>query len=65
MPSGTGPIRGKAVEAGINFRYVDDSTIGISLNETVTTSDVQEIVDVFAAALGKKAARIDWREFFS
>jgi glycine dehydrogenase len=45
-------IRHAALEAGINFRYIDDKTIGISLNETVTTADVQDIVNVFAKALG-------------
>ena len=45
-------IRHAALEAGINFRYIDDKTIGISLNETVTTADVQDIGNVFAKALG-------------
>jgi hypothetical protein len=44
-----------ALEAGINFRYIDDRTVGISLNETVTTDDVQDVVNVFAKALGKVA----------
>ena len=58
-PAGVDPIRRAALEAGINFRYIDD-TIGISLNETVTTSDVQDIVNVFAKGLGKSARPIDW-----
>ena len=59
-PAGVDPIRRAALEAGINFRYVDDTTIGVSLNETVTTSDVQDIVNVFAKGLGKSARPIDW-----
>jgi glycine dehydrogenase len=47
-------IRTRAVEAGYNFRYVDDG-IGIALDETATLADVKAIVDVFAAAAGKKA----------
>ena len=60
VPFGVDAVRRHALEAGINFRYIDDQTIGISLNETVTTSDVEDIVDVFAAAAGKPAPRIDW-----
>jgi glycine dehydrogenase len=45
-------VRKRALEAGINFRYIDGRTIGISLNETVTTADVRDIVAAFAAALG-------------
>jgi glycine dehydrogenase len=62
VPSGVEPIRRAAVEAGINFRYIDDTTIGISLNETVTTSDVQDIVNVFANGLGKPARTIEWTD---
>ena len=60
VPSGTDAVRQRAVEAGINFRYVDNKTIGISLNETVTTSDIQDIVTVFAEAAGKPAPEIEW-----
>ena len=62
VPSGVDAVRQRAVEAGINFRYIDDKTIGISLNETVTTADVQDIVTVFAAAAGKPAPEIEWVE---
>ena len=48
-------IRRAALEAGINFRYIDDKTVGISLNEAVTTGDVQDIVGVFAKVLGRVA----------
>ncbi len=52
-PSGVEAIRRAALEAGINLRYIDERAVGISLNETVTTSDVQDIVNVFAKAVGK------------
>jgi glycine dehydrogenase len=58
----TEAIRRAALAQGINFRYIDDTTIGIALNETVTTSDVQEIVNVFAKGLGKLARTIDWSD---
>ena len=53
VPADLDPIRRAALEAGINFRYIDGTTIGISLNETVTTADVQDIVNVFAKGLGR------------
>jgi glycine dehydrogenase len=59
-PEGSASLRQAAVEAGLNFRYIDDKTIGISLNETVTTADVQDIVDVFAKGLGQSARPVDW-----
>jgi len=60
VPSGVDAVREKAIEAGINFRYIDGRTIGIALDETVTTSDVEDIVNVFAAAAGKRPPRFEW-----
>ena len=34
-------IRGKAVAAGLNFRYAGDSAVSIALDETATLQDVQ------------------------
>jgi glycine dehydrogenase len=53
-------IRRRALDVGINFRYINDQTVGVSLNETVTTADVQDIVNLFAAAIGKPSPDIDW-----
>ncbi|HCS20514.1 MAG TPA: glycine dehydrogenase (aminomethyl-transferring) [Bacteroidetes bacterium] len=41
-------IRQASVENKINFRYFDDHSIGISLDETTTLKDVQEILALFA-----------------
>jgi glycine dehydrogenase len=40
-------IRNKALERGINFRYFENSYIGISLSEVNTLSDVKEIIEIF------------------
>ena len=48
-------IRSLAEEAGINFYYPDEGSVLISLNETTSLSDVQDILRVFAAAAGKTA----------
>ena len=61
-PSSAEAVRRAALEAGINFRYIDERAIGISLNETVTTGDVQDIVNVFAKAVGKSARTIAWND---
>jgi len=52
-------VREKALARGINFRYLDDRTVAIALNETVGTRDIEEIVGVFADASGKRAPAID------
>ncbi len=52
-------VREKALTKGINFRYIDDRTVGIALNETVSTRDVADIIGVFAAAVGAEAPAID------
>jgi len=49
-------IRAAAEQSQINFRYIGDSEIGISLDETVTTADLAAILDVFATAAGKASA---------
>lgn len=43
----TDAIRGKAEEARINLRYFEDNTIGISIDETTTLSDVSDLVALF------------------
>ncbi len=46
-------IRPLAEAAGINFRYIDEHHIGITLDETVTVQDVVDILSVFATAADK------------
>ncbi len=56
-------VRSLALKAGINFRYVDDEHIGISLDETTELPDVQEILDVFSQAGGKKSSSFNFQQF--
>ncbi len=49
-------IRAAAVAAGINFRYVGATDIGIALDETVTTADLLAIVEIFAGVRGAVAS---------
>ncbi len=46
-------VRGIAEQNEINFNYIDDQTVSISLNETTGIADLNKIVSVFATALGK------------
>jgi glycine dehydrogenase len=45
-------VRSGALARGINFRYVDDETIDVALNETVYPDDLDEIVTVLAEGIG-------------
>lgn len=42
-----------ALEKEINFRYIDDKTVGISLDETTSLSDINIILNIFAKANNK------------
>ncbi len=41
-------IKKKAEESGINFYYIDSNTIAISVNETTTIADLNDIITVFS-----------------
>jgi len=53
----------RAVEAGFNLRKIDTTHLGISLDETTGTSDVQNVLNVFAAAAGKKSNTINFAKY--
>ena len=46
-------IEEDALDSGLNFRYVDDRTLTISLDETVRESELTAIAGVFARVAGK------------
>ena len=39
----------------VNFYYIDENTVSISLNETTSIADLNKIVSIFAEATGKQA----------
>jgi glycine dehydrogenase len=47
-----------ALQNEINFHYIDDTTISISLNETTSIADLNKIISIFAAANGTQAHSI-------
>jgi glycine dehydrogenase len=59
VPSGVEAVQRRALASGINFRYPDERTVDIALNETVTTDDVLDILGVFASALDRPSPHAD------
>ena len=51
-------VRTIAESKEVNFFYIDDETISISLNETILFSDVNEVIAIFAEAVGKEAFEV-------
>ena len=52
-------VKAVAEKNEVNFFYVDNETISIALNETTSLTDLNQIVAVFAEALGKPNVTID------
>ena len=54
----TTAIHAAAERRQMNFRHVSDTAVGIALDETVTTADLEAIVAVFAEAAGRPAVAL-------
>ncbi|MGL2967311.1 aminomethyl-transferring glycine dehydrogenase [Flavobacterium sp. XGLA_31] len=48
-------VKAIAEKHEVNFFYIDAETIAISLNETTSLADVNQIIAIFAEAVGKEA----------
>ena len=57
-PVKTDVVEKIALEHEINFRYICDECIGISLDETTTIKDINDILSVLAKAAGKPFTNI-------
>lgn len=51
-------VKAIAEKHEVNFFYVDNETVSISLNETTSLSDLNQIIAIFAEATGKEAFTI-------
>ena len=51
-------VKPVAEKEEVNFLYVNDETISIAINEATSIKDINQIVAVFAEALGKDAPQI-------
>jgi len=49
-----------ANENKCNFRYFEDGTVGLSIGESTTIEDVNEIIEIFAEVSGKSKSEIDF-----
>ena len=54
----TATLHQQAFQAGINLRQVDDQSIALSFDETVTAQDVANLANVFAQSLGHPASSV-------
>jgi glycine dehydrogenase len=52
-------VKAVAEKNEVNFFYVDNETISIALNETTSLANLNQIVAIFAEALGKPNVTID------
>lgn len=52
-----------ALKNAINLLYIDAETIGISINESTGIEDIQELVDVFAAAHSKDSYTVSENDY--
>ncbi len=55
LPEGisSSDIRNIALDSEINFHYIDENRVGISLDETTLVEDINLIISVFAKAAGR------------
>lgn len=56
---GADEIISVASEREINLRYIDKNTIGVSLDETVSIEDLNNLIEVFAVSVFKKFAAFE------
>jgi glycine dehydrogenase len=52
-------IKQLAEAKGINFHYIDDKHVGISLDQTAEDGDLMDVINVFASAASKKVESFD------
>jgi glycine dehydrogenase len=52
-------LRDIAEERQINLRYIDSSTVSISMDETVTLADLNNLLEMFAVTIFKKYIKIE------
>jgi glycine dehydrogenase len=61
-------IKIPALDKKINFRYIDKRTVGISIDETTTINDLNDIIDVFSYAVKvpvRKVGELDEKTYLN
>jgi len=54
----THKVRSVALRQGVNFLYINDNKLAISLNEATSLKDLQQLVAIFSEVSGTKAAKV-------
>ncbi len=52
-----GKVRPVAEKNELNFSYIDDTSVGIAINEATSLNDIHQIISVFSEALGKETTQ--------
>ncbi len=58
VKSDAASVKAVAEQHEINFYYIDETSIAISVNETTSIEDINQIIQVFAKATGKESFSI-------
>ena len=56
-------VKTLAEKAKMNFRYINETTIGISLDECTSEGDLEDICKVFAKAKNQKLSKLNWKKW--
>ena len=56
----TKKVRAIAEQNEVNFYYIDENTLSISLNETTSIADINKIVGIFASAKNAQVTTIEY-----
>lgn len=54
----SGEIENRFASKGINLNYVDNNVIGLSVDETITVKDINDILEIFHSIAGKPFTNI-------
>lgn len=57
----TGAIKDRAHQKKINLRYFDDGAVGVALDETTTSEDVDDLLWIFDCKPVKEVTQVDSR----
>ncbi len=58
-------VHQEAVKAGYNFRALDETHIGVSVDETTSEKDIEAVVEIFARAKGVSSAKLNVKEKYA
>ena len=55
----TAALKKEALAAKINLRYIDDTHVGVSIDETTSVKDINNLLNIFAKVTGSSAPAAD------